>query len=726
MGSPVVFDSREVNVMDILLSAGDRGSFYMLYNAMTDSYEAKLQAKIATFSDTVGGAAFAANRYLQDFNGSDYPGIYFLSQAVARAAYAEILNRTNAGTQGFLSDADFFSTAAQAWEDVGVRNQFPGNLISLQSEHLISAGSGAAFLAGFASGDLGKRLSDFSVPGYSQVLGSDGAIMVVDSTGRIAATFPSTLAYDFLAGSNSILQSYAAPAALVTAMTAAYGPTAGAATAALIAAGKTAEVIRLAGGEANLPAARRGFTEFNNGYTGDVNPPNGNVERDTPQYRWSNVGTSGNDIIQAQAGFFTGDTKNGGSGNDVLIGSSKADSLLGGIGDDIIWGRDGRDTLTGGAGDDLLRGNDDNYRDTLLGGSGADTYYVGIETGIFSNSSDIAKDDGNDGATDTYFLATGAKITSDSDGIYEAYLLEPAGNLNRLAQAANEVASTAPVGWIELGDAIRSGLGNGVIVEIGSYDVRLLSGGSVGVDDFNWADGNIHLDVGRESLSRTGTSGNDELEGTRRADILIGGAGDDEIEGKAGDDELSGEDGNDKLEGGKGNDKLYGDRGDDKLNGDDGNDSLWGGNGNDRLAGGEGNDMLSGNQGDDTLRGGEGMDRLLGGAGIDYLTGGDGRDTFVFHFGVGADIITDFSGSRSRFYDHSDRGRGGRDDDDHGRYGDLIEISSDLTGFDVFADILAHANQVGDNAVIDFGSGDTLTLQHTRVANLHADSFVFI
>jgi Ca2+-binding RTX toxin-like protein len=252
----------------------------------------------------------------------------------------------------------------------------------------------------------------------------------------------------------------------------------------------------------------------------------------------------------------------------------------------------------------------------------------------------------------------------------------------------------------------------------------LSGGGSVDISNFNWADGDLHLDVGRETLSLVGTSGNDELEGTRGADILIGGAGDDEIEGKTGDDELSGEDGNDEIEGGKGNDMLYGDQGDDKLNGDDGDDRLWGGDGNDRLVGGKGNDMLSGNLGDDTLRGGDGMDRLLGGAGIDNLTGGDGRDTFVFHFGDGDDVILDFTTPENRFYNDGARGRGR--DDQHSRDGDLIEISSDLTGFDVFADILAHANQVGDNAVIDFGGGDTLTLAHTRVTNLHADSFVFM
>jgi Ca2+-binding RTX toxin-like protein len=313
----------------------------------------------------------------------------------------------------------------------------------------------------------------------------------------------------------------------------------------------------------------------------------------------------------------------------------------------------------------------------------------------------------------------------DKDGYYKEQLAIIPGNAQRLA-IGGEAAGNNIDGIVDLNDLVKAEVGSVSVDERGARHVELAGIGSFAVQDFNWADGDLHLDVGRESLSTVGTSGNDELEGTRGADILIGGAGDDAIEGKAGDDELAGEDGNDELEGGKGNDKLYGDRGDDKLDGGDGNDSLWGGNGNDRLEGGKGNDMLSGNQGDDILRGGEGNDRLLGGLGMDIMTGGEGRDTFVFHFGDGADIITDFSGARGRGEGgHGGRHGGGGHDDDY-RSGDLIEISSDLTGFDVFADILAHASQVGDNAVIDFGGGDTLTLQHTRVTSLHADSFAFI
>ena len=162
------------------------------------------------------------------------------------------------------------------------------------------------------------------------------------------------------------------------------------------------------------------------------------------------------------------------------------------------------------------------------------------------------------------------------------------------------------------------------------------------------------------------------------------------------------------MAGGSGNDALYGDRGNDKLDGGSGDDRMWGGNDDDQLRGGSGNDMLSGNAGNDTLKGDSGNDRLLGGVGLDWLTGDNGRDTFVYHAGDGADIITDFTA-------HT-----------RGNNADLIEISADVTGFDVFADILAAASQVGADTIIDFGSGDKLTLQKVQLSTLNASDFAFI
>jgi hypothetical protein len=46
----IVFTHGEIDAMDKMLAAGDRAGFYLTYYAMTDSSEALLQSKIATFS----------------------------------------------------------------------------------------------------------------------------------------------------------------------------------------------------------------------------------------------------------------------------------------------------------------------------------------------------------------------------------------------------------------------------------------------------------------------------------------------------------------------------------------------------------------------------------------------------------------------------------------------------------------------------------------------------
>jgi Ca2+-binding RTX toxin-like protein len=61
----------------------------------------------------------------------------------------------------------------------------------------------------------------------------------------------------------------------------------------------------------------------------------------------------------------------GGTGDDVLIGSSRNDDLDGELGDDTIDGGGGDDVLTGGFGDDTITGG--RGSDTISGGPGKDT-----------------------------------------------------------------------------------------------------------------------------------------------------------------------------------------------------------------------------------------------------------------------------------------------------------------------------------------------------------------
>lgn len=90
------------------------------------------------------------------------------------------------------------------------------------------------------------------------------------------------------------------------------------------------------------------------------------------------VGGPGNDVLRAPPG--TGAIIEGGSGNDVIIGSRKSDLLDGEGGNDRVSGRAGADDITGGRGTDRLSGGSgrddinsrDSKRDSVSCGPGRD------------------------------------------------------------------------------------------------------------------------------------------------------------------------------------------------------------------------------------------------------------------------------------------------------------------------------------------------------------------
>jgi Ca2+-binding RTX toxin-like protein len=122
------------------------------------------------------------------------------------------------------------------------------------------------------------------------------------------------------------------------------------------------------------------------------------------------------------------------------------------------------------------------------------------------------------------------------------------------------------------------------------------------------------------------------------------------------------------------------------------------------IDGGAGNDTLIGSGFADTMRGGAGDDTLAGGTGNDVLSGGKGADTFVFAAGFGNDRITDFAAA--------------------GKVQDIIEFERSV--FSDFADVLAHAAQVGTSVVINDDAGNALTLDRVKLATLTADDFAFV
>jgi Ca2+-binding RTX toxin-like protein len=200
-----------------------------------------------------------------------------------------------------------------------------------------------------------------------------------------------------------------------------------------------------------------------------------------------------------------------------------------------------------------------------------------------------------------------------------------------------------------------------------------------------------------------GGFGNDSIKGGGRGDFLFGGYGNDKVLGRGGDDVIRGGDGKDDLRGEQGADTVDGGTGNDSVKGGSGNDELDGQNGNDKIYGNDGTDLIRGGSGNDSIDAGSGNDTIHDGAGNDILKGGPGSDTFVFSSGDGGgrDLVKDF--------------RPGQD---------VINIENDH--FESFEAMLAgFTAQVGDDVVITYGTGSTITIEDLRIAQLRMDDFNF-
>jgi len=104
----------------------------------------------------------------------------------------------------------------------------------------------------------------------------------------------------------------------------------------------------------------------------------------------------------------------------------------------------------------------------------------------------------------------------------------------------------------------------------------------------------VHVSVGLDDCTISGTDEDDTLVGTPADDIICALDGNDTIEGLGGNDIIRGGAGSDTIFGGAGDDYIQGETGDDTIHGEDGEDLILGGDGNDTLYGGAGYDTLGG------------------------------------------------------------------------------------------------------------------------------------
>ncbi len=354
-----------------------------------------------------------------------------------------------------------------------------------------------------------------------------------------------------------------------------------------------------------------------------------------------------------------------GLGNDVVRGTSGANSLYGGDGNDQLRGLAGNDWLEGEGGDDVLNGGTGD--DFIFGGSGYD---------IASYADDIAGVlvDLNVGAAQNTF-GSGNDLLQSIEGLigsaHSDWLFGNSGD-NQLTGGGGEDQMFGRDG----ADILIGGDGNDNL--FGGLGNDVLSGGN-GTDWANYSleASGVNINLTTENAQNTLGAGFDTLIsienviGTASADLLIGNTGGNRLEGGGGNDVITGGAGSDALFGGAGNDNLNGGTGNDVLEGGTGVDwalyhtglasgitidlytdiqvnggggvdtlhdienvwatsfanSLTGNDSANELRGEGGNDWIWGNGGNDVVNGGDGNDAVAGGAGADDVIGGSATIT---------------------------------------------------------------------------------------------------
>ncbi len=414
----------------------------------------------------------------------------------------------------------------------------------------------------------------------------------------------------------------------------------------------------------------------------------------------------GTDSVNASATYFlfnnvenltlTGTTAIDGSGNalaNVINGNAAANQLFGFAGDDMLIGGGGADMMGGGGGIDTASyaasnaGVTINLNPTTGAGSGGDA-----EGDTLVSIENITGSAFNDTLTGRDFFAN---ALSGGDG--------------------DDVLSGGTGG----ADVMNGGNGIDTLdysLSPNGVDVRLFSGAASG----GAANGDTYSSI--ENL--IGSTKTDTLAGDANANMIWGGGGNETITGREGSDTLHGEAGNDTLLGGADSDTLIGGVGGDTLGGGSQDDlvdysasnagvtvNLQTGLGIGGHAQGDvfvSIEDVTGSDFDDVIVGKNNVwDNVFDGrGGNDTYTGGLGNDVFVFRAASGADTVTDFSAAAASS-------------------NDTVQLIGFGATFDTFAEVIAAASQVGAHTMIDFGGGQTLTLQNTLLASFTSNDFIF-
>ena len=387
----------------------------------------------------------------------------------------------------------------------------------------------------------------------------------------------------------------------------------------------------------------------------------------------------GTDTVRSSVSFVLPDNVENliltGAGNINGTGNALANTITGNCGNNVLSGGSGGDTLIGGAGNDTY--NIVNPGETIieLPGGGVDVVQSLIDFTLPDN--------------------------------VENLILTGAGNLNGTGNALGNIITGNPGNNVLFGaagaDTLNGAAGNDILN--GGLGADVLNGG-VGFDyaSYQNAAAGVRASLANPAAN-TGEAAGDTytsiegLIGSNFNDTLIGDGNDNHLRGGLGADALNGGAGFDYAEYQNATAGLTASLANPASNtGEAAGDTYTSIEG---LIGSNFGDTLIGNAISNTLLGGLGADVLDGGAGNDTLTGGAGGDKFVFAPGYDADTVTDFSAAA----------------------GDKIDLSG-FTTIHSLSQVQTRATQVGANTVLNFGNGDTLTLNNVAASGLTANDFV--
>lgn len=281
----------------------------------------------------------------------------------------------------------------------------------------------------------------------------------------------------------------------------------------------------------------------------------------------------------------------GGDGDDLLLGSGGADTILGGDGLDVITANAGDDDVFGGRGDDVavLGAGNDRFswdpgegNDLILGGDGTDTLDfdgAGIGEAIVISAS------GKNGILERDI----ADVRMDMQAVERIDLRLFGGtdsvtvqDMTGTAMAEIVIDLSGPDGAADLIAVDGTEGADEVVIDV-QDDAIVVSGLAATIRIIGFEDG-------LDQFVFNGLGGDDTINATAVSglDLFVqGGDGEDVIVGSAFTDVLSGDDGDDVILGGAGDDVLFGNGGDDVLDGGAGLDILAGGIGDNVLLNGE-------------------------------------------------------------------------------------------------------------------------------------------